>query len=109
MSRKGLMLAVGLAAVAAACGASAPEPVATDASRAGKKWPATTVEDLTVGRTLFLDKCSQCHSLEDPKAVPPSQWSATVERMRKKHGLKVPDNDAQLIVRYLYAVGSRPE
>jgi cytochrome c5 len=109
MSRKGLMLSLGLAAVVGACGASAPEPVAADASRASKKWPATTLEDLTVGRNLFMDKCNQCHALKDSKAVPPDQWSATVQRMRHKHGLKIPENDAQLIIRYLYAMAGRTD
>jgi cytochrome c5 len=109
MSRKGLVLAVALAAVAAACGASAPEPVTADAHRASKRWPATTLEDLTVGRNLFMDKCNQCHGLKDAKSVPAAQWSATVQRMRKKHGLKIPENDAQLIIRYLYAMAGRTD
>jgi len=109
MSRKGLMVALSLAAVAAACGASAPEPVAADASRASKKWPATTLDDLTVGRNLFMDKCSQCHGLKDSKDVPAEQWSATVQRMRDKHGLKIPENDAQLVIRYLYAMAGRTD
>jgi cytochrome c5 len=109
MSRKGLALTVALAAVAAACGASAPEPVTADAHRASKKWPATTLEDLTVGRNLFMDKCNQCHGLKDAKSVPAAQWSATVQRMRHKHGMKIPENDAQLIIRYLYAMARRPD
>ena len=109
MSSKGLMLAVGVAALAGACGASAPVPVAADAHRASKEWPATTLDDLTVGRNLFMDRCNQCHGLKDAKDVPADQWSATVQRMREKHGLKIADNDAQLIVRYLYAMAGRDD
>ncbi len=35
------------------------------------------------GAALFLQTCSQCHALPDPKQHPASEWPSVVERMRQ--------------------------
>lgn len=84
-----------------------PAPTPVDASRARAKWSDSTVQSLEEGRRKYIENCSGCHQLKAPSAVPKETWSTWVERMRTGQGVKVSDQGAELIVRYLYAMAER--
>jgi mono/diheme cytochrome c family protein len=44
--------------------------------------PGTLPSPESQGATLFRERCSQCHSLPDPKLHTPTEWPAIVEKMR---------------------------
>ncbi len=86
----------------AACGGSRlPVPTAADASRASAHFPDVTLNELSHGRTLYVSRCGSCHILKPPSELSPQQWQAEVSDMRAKNGVKLSDDEAQAIVRYL--------
>jgi cytochrome c5 len=100
------LLLVATAVVGTACTAALPQPTAADATRAGARWPGTTVTDLSHGRELYVATCAGCHALKSPLAVAPGRWSAAVAEMRQKRGVKLRDDEATLLVRYLWTASS---
>lgn len=85
-----------------ACGGSAvPEPTAADASRGSAHFPDLTLTELHHGRQLYLSRCGTCHVLKRPVELAPEQWQVEVEEMRGKNGVKLSDDEARAIVRYL--------
>ena len=98
-------LAIGaslLAACLAACGGSrVPMPTAADASRASVHFPDVTLSELSHGRTLYVSRCGSCHTLKPPAELSAQQWQAEVSDMRAKNGVKLSDDEAQAIIRYL--------
>lgn len=96
------LLALLGAALLGACGSSPyPEPVAADAARAAPHFPGVTLGELQQGRSLYMSRCGGCHVLKRPSELPPAQWQVEVDEMRGKNGVKLSDNEAQAIVRYL--------
>lgn len=57
------------------------------------------------GATLFKERCSQCHSLPDPKLHTADEWPGIIERMRanmKFMGRKpIAENEEKTMVKYL--------
>ena len=55
-------------------------------------------------QVLFEHLCSMCHSLDKPKSVRKTakEWESTVIRMRKVHGCPIRDDEAKIIIDYLY-------
>ncbi len=90
-----------------ACSPGLPQPDARDASRAQTRWPDSSLDELGRGRELYVKSCSGCHALKAPTAVDPAQWDAKVSKMRKRHGVKITDEEADVIVRYLWTVATR--
>jgi cytochrome c5 len=105
--KRSLRAVIVAAALAVGCGAGLPEPTSADASLAQAKWPGASLDDLHRGRQLYVATCAGCHALKTPAAVAPTEWSKEVAKMRKKRGVKLTDDEAELIVRYLWTVGSR--
>ena len=104
---KALWGGLGALALLAACSTGLPHPTASDASRAAARWPGASVEDLSQGRELYVRSCAGCHALKSPTEVPPGQWAHEVQDMRQRHGVSLTDREADLMVRYLWTVGSR--
>ena len=99
---KGRRFLVPLLAGLAACGSAAvPEPTAADASRGSAHFPGLTLNELHHGRSLYVSRCGTCHVLKRPVELPPEQWQAEVDEMRAKNGVKLSDDEARAIVRYL--------
>ncbi|HEX3133749.1 MAG TPA: hypothetical protein VHX44_09240 [Planctomycetota bacterium] len=44
----------------------------------------TTQERLEVGRSIYVNRCSSCHSLYSPDAYSESEWKSWVRRMGPK-------------------------
>lgn len=107
MSPKPLQFWAALAFLAAACGSALPSPTPTDVALASKRWPDASAHQLEQGRSLYARKCASCHALKTPEEVPPEQWSGEVADMRARKGVQLSDAEADAIVRYLWAVGTR--
>ena len=75
-------------------------------SRGSAHFPGLTLNELHQGRSLYLSRCGTCHVLKRPVELPPEQWQAEVDEMRAKNGVKLTDDEAQAIVRYLAVAAS---
>ena len=88
-------------ALFAACAPTIPKPTPIDAQRAG-----TTIEVLDAGRTTYVRRCGNCHSLYPPSEYASTVWPGKVAAMRIK--AKLAPTDETQIVRYLQTLASRP-
>lgn len=93
--------------LAACAGSRVPVPTAADATRASAHFPDVTLSELTHGRKLYVSRCGSCHTLKPPAELPAAQWQVEVSDMRAKNGVKLSDEEAQAIIRYL-SVASTP-
>jgi mono/diheme cytochrome c family protein len=100
-------IALGFAAFALA-GCSSGLPHASEAHVAALRTsdPGVSVAGLERGRTLYVERCANCHSLRDPTSLPAHAWPAEVETMRRDHSVMLEDEEARDIVRYLSAVST---
>jgi len=104
---KALRFLIPLVAGLAACGSAAvPQPTAADVSRGSAHFPGLTLSELHQGRSLYVSRCGTCHVLKRPMELPAEQWQAEVDEMRAKNGVKLSDDEAQAIVRYLSVAAS---
>lgn len=90
--------------VAVACGTSKVADSAntlsqSDADRAAAKFPGTTMEDLSRGKTLYENNCGKCHKLHAPQSRGEEAWRKVVPPMAKK--AKMDESGADLVLRYL--------
>jgi hypothetical protein len=86
----------------AACGGSAvPVPTSADAARGNSRYPDLTLSELSQGRSLYLGRCGSCHALKRPAELLPDRWGAEVTEMRTKNGVKLTDDEARALERYL--------
>ncbi len=69
---------------------------------ANRNGQVTTLASLTMGRRLYIKRCSACHNLKRPTSLLPSEWPEMVERMSEVADLK-PDQ-VKIITQYLVAV-----
>ena len=62
----------------------------------------TSTPEITMAQELFENKCSGCHSLDEPasKRFSYDEWRATVQRMIN-NGAPLNDEEAKLITDYL--------
>jgi len=95
----------GWAAVAAcgiACSAAAlPEPGTAHLASARASEPEATLEDLQRGRGAYMKRCGSCHALRAPADHEPDSWAGEIERMRTKHQVRLSEQEAQDILRFL--------
>lgn len=91
---------------AAACTSSLPHANEQHAEWAAQRWPGVGIAELEQGRNLYVQNCSGCHMLRDPKSQPPDKWPEDVEEMRVKMGGRLSEADAELIERYLITMSA---
>ena len=91
-----LLLALGLVA---GCSASlyVPQPadVTADAS----------LEELTRGRELYVQRCGRCHSLYLPDRFSVAQWRSSLDKMQLRAGIA--DTEKELIFKMILAGKAR--
>lgn len=63
------------------------------------------VLQLQHGRSLFVSRCIECHTLPDPHRYPREAWPLLVDKMSKRADLKPAERDA--IVAYVEAASRR--
>jgi cytochrome c5 len=98
-----VLVAAGLCATAA-CAAALRQATPEDAVRLAPRWPGTTIADLQRGRSLYVRRCSGCHSLVLPRAFPAEKWPGLVDDMAEKARLDPGERDD--VVRFLVVVAS---
>jgi hypothetical protein len=54
------------------------------------------------GRSLFITKCSGCHTLRLPQAYSAERWPGILDKMQKL--AKITDEEREEILRYILAV-----
>ncbi|MFC1670463.1 hypothetical protein ACFL20_08720 [Spirochaetota bacterium] len=89
---------IGMVILIVSC-TSLPFPVANDQKKAMSTWPKIKLEDLRMGRELYVLKCSGCHNLYLPGQFSKSEWKKIVTSMMKKAKLTLKEMD--LILKYL--------
>jgi cytochrome c5 len=95
------MQLAGLALLVGCGGSPIPKPTAADATRASLHFPDVTLSELEHGRTLYVSRCGSCHTLKRPAELSAERWEIEVSEMRAKNGVKLSDDEARAIVRYL--------
>ncbi len=100
------LVAAALLAGAVACAAGLRHPTERDARAATSQWPGTALEDLQRGRSLYVRRCSGCHTLYLPSAYPAEAWPALVDSMSRKARLS---REQQLdITRFVVTLSPAP-
>ena len=88
------------------CAARLPEPNAADAMRAERLWPGTTVSDLHRGKQRYVQACSGCHGLIDPRQFDSGRWPAFVKEMSGK--MQLSSAEVADLTRYLVVASESP-
>jgi cytochrome c5 len=84
-----------MAACLGACaGAEIPAPSVIDANRSG-----VALERLDRGRTVYLDKCTRCHTPIAPRDYSSGDWPGHVDEMTDRS--KISHEEKELILAYL--------
>ena len=74
------MLILGLAG----CGAVIPRVTPTFVTLAQQRDPTIGAERLDQLRTLYVNRCSSCHSLNDPRDYDEAEWATWMRKMAPK-------------------------
>jgi mono/diheme cytochrome c family protein len=99
--RKNVLL-VGLLAALFACAGQIPRPTSLQAQWAAQRWPGVTPEGLAQGRTLYIAKCSGCHTLRVPTKYSEDRWPSLLDKMQKR--AKISDDEKAQILHYVLSV-----
>ncbi len=73
-------------------------PVPSDLGIAQKYWPATTLDNLQQGYSIYEDKCTDCHEMKMPQDFTLEAWTAIMHKMARK--AKLDSNQYQLVFQY---------
>jgi len=74
---------------------------------AGTVADESMIEELTVGRKLYIKQCGSCHNLYTPQTFSNEKWSEEMVEMKKE--AKISDQEAELILKYLTGFKETPE
>jgi hypothetical protein len=85
-------------------------PSQADADRGASKFPGLTVAQLDEGRTLFKQKCTQCHPAKKAASRDEEQWEKIVPQMAEKAKRKgkeeISSADQETILKYLITMST---
>jgi len=90
-----------------ACTSAVPAPTEAHATRAQSRYPGVTVEGLAKGRSLFVARCSTCHSLPVPASRPAAAWPSEVGRMAAH--ARLDESERALVEAYVVSVATEKE
>lgn len=76
------------------CVATLYIPTAEDAQKNN-----TTVDSLSLGRELYINKCSNCHNLYLPSSYTKEEWKKIIDDMQKRS--KIDDKQKESIYTYV--------
>jgi cytochrome c len=88
------------------CSAALPAPNAAHVARLRPSDPAVNLHDLERGRTLYVERCSACHTLKEPQRYSTDEWVASMRKMEVEEGVVLEPTEARDIERYLVAMSS---
>lgn len=66
------------------------------------KWKDVDEIKLQKGRTLFVSRCSSCHSLPLPSSQKETEWEKILDHM--KHRAKIDKMEIDLILKYIFTI-----
>lgn len=81
-----------------------PVPTEVDVKYAGLNGHATNLEAMTLGRKLYISRCSACHNLEMPAAYSAAKWPYLVEK--RVEDAEINPEQQRLITAYLVGVAA---
>jgi hypothetical protein len=96
-----------MVALPIACATALPMPNDEMVSQAGTQWPGTSLSDLQMGRSQYVEHCAACHNLHLPSEYSPKRWEEIMVRMQLKAKIDDPLKDS--ILRYLYIASVESE
>jgi mono/diheme cytochrome c family protein len=99
-------MAIAMLVMLAACAGQIPRPTPPQARWAAQRWPGATPEALEQGRSLYIRKCSGCHTLRVPAVYSQERWPQILDKMQKR--AKLSEADKESILHYVLSV-KQPE
>lgn len=87
------------------CGGNLPLPTAEHKSYAETRWQGKNV-NLDLGRDMYIEKCSGCHSLIAPTKFGEEKWVEEIKEMKEK--AKLTDDEEFAILTYVLTEASVP-
>lgn len=87
------------------CGGTVPLPTAEHRSYAENRWQGKNV-NLELGRDMYIEKCSGCHSLIPPAKFGEEKWVEEIKEMKVK--AKLSDDEEFAILTYVLTEASVP-
>jgi len=107
-TRAGVRVVQALAGVillAVGCAGALEYPIAADVEWSQQHGSEVAIEDLTAGRSAYVQKCAGCHNLYQPAKYAPASWPDVVAKMSKR--AKLASEEQRLITSYLSATSAR--
>jgi hypothetical protein len=98
------LLACSLLSACAGGSRSIPDPTAKHLEYAEKSGYPSTLPSLKNGRRLYVNRCSDCHTLHAPTAYTAAQWPTIVLDMASN--AEINEDQIRDITRYLVAVSA---
>jgi len=100
--KSGLISVCAIACLLIGCESAnfAPPPVTLQMAKTGGR--QVSLATLQKGRTLFVSRCIECHTLPPASSRSAMKWPGAVDRMAARASLKPTERDA--LVDYLQAV-----
>lgn len=80
----------------AGCGVVIPRVTPELVTAAQQRDPALDAAALERVRTLYVDRCSSCHTLTDPRAYSAAEWPDWMHKMARKSKLSATDEQRML-------------
>ena len=102
MKRNWFVFAIALEAIISSC--SNNDPATNDLSYlyvpASSDTTATaTLDQLTHGRSLYIQNCNACHQLFSPDRFPVSKWKSIIPQMAPRTSMSA--SEVELVTKYL--------
>ncbi len=96
---KKIIVIIGITLLVACATYKPIAPTQSDADRAAKMSPGTTLADLNQGKAIFEKSCHKCHSLKRPFRKDPDVIEAVLPKMAKR--AKLDSKQEDLVLKYL--------
>lgn len=89
-----------------ACASQLPLLTKPQLDWAARRWPEVPTSQIESGRTLYVMKCSGCHTLKQPRAYSAERWPKIMEKMSPK--AKLSREQEEQITRYVSTMLEAP-
>jgi hypothetical protein len=89
------LFAAGFVCLLVSCSTTAPPEVTPQFVRANSNW-GVSLAQLRQGRTLFVSRCIECHTLPPVAAHTAAEWPYLIKEMADRASLKPAEQSAVL-------------
>lgn len=100
-----IVLTITAIGILVSCASMIPVPGPPDVTHASLRWPRIKLEDLQVGKKLYIANCAGCHDLHAPSEKTPDEWEEVMIRMQPK--ANIDDKTKDSILAYLEALTTK--